>query len=227
MSHPGEDWGRVKNWAEAAHERHFCFQLPVFPRCHFRYQRTIDWQWVAQFRERVNDLPKVIHQCQDWNSNLSLLTLTTLNIKLMLTLNILSIMAHFTSLLLNAGKEQGEPVVLNMSLSWYGFAINRFKLFWCYCVYHPRWYGPTLHSKGPGKSSSEYSQRTNASLFMEQQFTKVRRVPPPGSRNDPDMFKVITIISMTGLVLVDEIERDIYWGLVGKNFLSDKKEKGF
>ena len=58
MSHPGEDWGRVKNWAEAAHERHFCFQLPVFPRCHFRYQRTIDWQWVAQFRERVNDLPK-------------------------------------------------------------------------------------------------------------------------------------------------------------------------
>ena len=72
---------------------------------------------MAQFRERVNDSPRVIHQCQDWDSNLSLLTLTTLSINLMLTLNILFIMAHFMSLLLNDGKEQGEPVVLNMSLS--------------------------------------------------------------------------------------------------------------
>ena len=32
-----------------------------------------------------------------------------------------------------------------------------------------------------------------------------RGVPPPGSRNDHDMSKVITIISMTGLVLADEI----------------------
>lgn len=156
---------------------------------------------MAQFRERVSDLPKVNHQCQDWNSNLSLLTLTTLNVNLMLTLNILSIMAHFTSLLLNDGKEQGEPVILNMSLFWYGFVINRFKQFWCYCVLHPRWYGPTLHSKGPGKSPSEYSQRTNASFFIEQQCTKVRWIPPPGSRNDHDMCKVITIISMTRLVL--------------------------
>ena len=161
--------GRVKNWAEAAHERHFCFQLPVFPKEPFSVSENNRLAVSGSIqRERVNDSPKVIHQCQDWNSNLSLLTLTTLSINLLLTLNILFIMAHFTSLLLNDGKEQGKPVVLNMSLSWYGFVINRFKQFWCYYV----WYGSTLHSKGPDKSPSENSQRTSASLFKEQQFTK-------------------------------------------------------
>ena len=51
-----------------------------------------------------------------------------------------------------------------------------------------------------------FSRSSNSLRRVLSEGNSLRRGgPPPASRNDHDMSKVITIISMTGLVLEDEI----------------------